>query len=508
MNINKNAVMIGFAAILSVIIAIVYILHHIVNWIEPYTLIEQSRGASLEPMHVGIIAGIFAIAVGTVITSFVLFRKNREHRLIPYLIAISASFGSIAIIASGDGMVEYHFSVFMVVAALAYFDNVRVILLSTAIFVVQHLGGYFFMPELLCGTTDYPFSLLLIHACFLLLTSAVVITQIVVRNNLVATLTKEKDHAQIIKQMMSSVTDTTTEVEQQLLVLEDVATNTGEASLVTKAAIDHIVTAAEEQIQYSEKSREMLTDIKTSSHNIIDQVNMSRAKTQETMSEALHGIQVMKDTVQQMNDVMGNAGQMEDVVQKLEGRSGEIEQTLQLMTEIATQTNLLALNAAIEAARAGDAGKGFAVVADEVRKLADLSNQYAGKIASVVSGLKVDTELLSQEMKAMLSAMDKGVEKVQDSNTIYTTIVDRVEDVNESLEHTYDKAVSIGEDVSNVEQFLQEMAQAVRSYKSDTEHIGDSANRQLNMVDEFRTTTSKMRVMTENLVGQIRNVQV
>ena len=59
-----------------------------------------------------------------------------------------------------------------------------------------------------------------------------------------------------------------------------------------------------------------------------------------------------------------------DAMERIESASGEIENIISVIDEIAFQTNLLALNAGVEAARAGEAGKGFAVVAQEVRKLA------------------------------------------------------------------------------------------------------------------------------------------
>ncbi|GAK08910.1 methyl-accepting chemotaxis sensory transducer [Geomicrobium sp. JCM 19038] len=54
----------------------------------------------------------------------------------------------------------------------------RLLIVSTVIFALQHVIGYFAFPELICGTGDYPFSLLMIHAVFLLVTSGVLLTQI------------------------------------------------------------------------------------------------------------------------------------------------------------------------------------------------------------------------------------------------------------------------------------------------------------------------------------------
>src|SRR5690606_6467802 len=99
------------------------------------------------------------------------YKKNRSHSIIPLLVTLSLTFASISIIAGGDGLIEYHFSIFMVVAMITTFQRIRMIIISTVLFAIHHLGGYFFFPQLICGTEDYSFTLLMIHAIFLLLTS-------------------------------------------------------------------------------------------------------------------------------------------------------------------------------------------------------------------------------------------------------------------------------------------------------------------------------------------------
>lgn len=505
---SKNIVMMLLALIVFCISVLVLFLHRIVHWIEPYTLIEQSRGAALAPVDTGILVTLFLISGGALVASYIVFKKDKEHVAIPYLIMMSVTFGSMAIIAGGNGMVEYHFSVFMVVAALGYFENVRVVLISTVLFAVHHIGGHFLFPELLCGTSDYPFSLLLIHACFLVLTSAIVVTQIVVRDRIMSEMKKETDHASIIKSMMRDVNVMSHDVMSNLGKLEVGSYTSTEASQETKQAIQHLLAAAEEQIGYTSKSKEMLGEVHASTKKVNEHMQQAKQTSEQTMDEALKGVEVMTATVNQMNEVVQSAGQMNSVVEKLENRSKEIEVTLQLITEIAAQTNLLALNAAIEAARAGEAGKGFAVVADEVRKLADLSNQYAARISNVVKGLRSDTAQLSSEMKVTAQNMEVGVAKVDESNQIFNSIANRVEEVGERLADSFNMAKKIGTDVNDVSSFIVEMTSAVTSYRSDTENIASAADRQLDMAEDLKGITVHMRQLTENLTRQIKDVQI
>jgi methyl-accepting chemotaxis protein len=65
------------------------------------------------------------------------------------------TFSSMSIITGRNGMVEYHFSIFMVAAMLAYYENITLIIVMTTLFAVQHVSGVFFIPQLVFGTDSY-----------------------------------------------------------------------------------------------------------------------------------------------------------------------------------------------------------------------------------------------------------------------------------------------------------------------------------------------------------------
>lgn len=178
-------------------------------------------------------------------------------------------------------------------------------------------------------------------------------------------------------EMLSSADDLSRRTEQQAASIEE-----------TAAALEQVTTTVRDSARGAEEAGAL--------------VQRARAGAEKSGTVVRNAVAAMKE---------------------IEKSSGEINNIIGVIDDIAFQTNLLALNAGVEAARAGEAGKGFAVVAQEVRELAQRSANAAKEIKTLISASSQQVENGVNLVDQTGQALQKIVGDVEEINTHVSAIV-------------------------------------------------------------------------------------
>lgn len=178
-------------------------------------------------------------------------------------------------------------------------------------------------------------------------------------------------------------------------------------------------------------------ELSSTAQGLADRANQQSAAVKAMLSSVEgvaqssgEGNGIIINIVTDIEQVSSTMSAAVDAMKEVEKNSQQINDTINVIGDIADQTNLLALNAAIEAARAGEHGKGFAVVADEVRKLAEKSATSAKEIVDVVKASSAAIEKGARLVEGTGASLTKSVENVNAAakklQEISTTVVDQL----------------------------------------------------------------------------------
>ncbi|WP_010098079.1 methyl-accepting chemotaxis protein [Ornithinibacillus scapharcae] len=405
-------------------------------------------------------------------------------------------------------MVEYHFSIFMILASLVYFENIYLIIVSTVIFAIQHLLGYFAVPELICGTDNYPFLLLMIHAFFLIITSTVTIIQLKARQNFnKIMIEKEEKQNSIIAELMEKISTTSTELLTTVNKLEKDGIDSNNTSNEINKSVQKMVSGTLHQLEESENSFTILDKIHIDVQQIIEQTTYTVDSSKRTLDQAYNGNESMLITEQMMNHINGAVQQIDHVTDQLNRNSNQMHDSLSQISRIASQTHLLALNASIEASHAGEAGKGFAVVAKEVRKLANQSQQYATMISSVLNNLFEDTKNMSTVMDMGKEQVNRGIEQVRLTGELFNKIVLDIKDVVMETTKSSQLTNAIELQIANIQQSLSNMQNVATENNAGIQSISASVSNQLETTEKYKEVTADLKETAISLIKQLNTIK-
>ncbi|MFJ8065945.1 methyl-accepting chemotaxis protein [Psychrobacillus sp. NPDC096426] len=503
-----NFLMILLSGLVVVISIVVFVLHQLVGFLSDYRFI-----VGVQPVTEGITILLYVFMIIPfilwAISAFV-YRKNAQHKLLPTLITLTLTFGSIAIIAGGDGLVEYHFSIFMVIAMIAFFGSIKQVVLSTVIFAMQHVLGYFLFPQLLCGTTDYKFSLLLIHALFLLLTSGANIALILQKNNLEKekVMEREKNNDNSKKAIIHTLTSAIQNLQNTSGELAAGSSESNEGTKNIQSSIQKLSESIIEQVQDAEKSERQIEALTHNLTQVRHLAEESRDKSQYVSENAINGKELIGKTQFQFGKTEQMVNVLADRLEVYQSKVDEISTHATSIIGISDQTKLLALNASIEAARAGEYGAGFAVVASEVSKLATQSENTSSEIQQVVSKISKDSAAILNDIAIVLNELNISRDYMDRSEETFRKITEETIDASNYLNNSAQYISKVDESSQVLTKSIQHIHQLLRRNEENIQQISVATEEQLTSFESLVSLSDSLQHLSENMSKVSKEIEI
>ncbi|WP_408955943.1 methyl-accepting chemotaxis protein [Natroniella sp. ANB-PHB2] len=264
----------------------------------------------------------------------------------------------------------------------------------------------------------------------------------------------------IINNMLDVVSDLSLS-SNKLSALADESANTCEitSGLIESmsAGIEEISAAAQQVANFSQEAR-FQTDVGS------DNVNQ---------------------TVNSIEEIDKSVQKTVEAIKQLDYKSKEIDQIVNMITEIAEQTNLLALNAAIEAARAGEQGRGFAVVADEIRGLAEETSSATKEVTNLINQIQNQSEKGVKEVHDVQNKAEEGEKIAKKSGNAFEDICNSVEETAYQIEETAEAANELAHDSSDAMNSTKDMHQMSIEVSESAQNLKEMTYKLEKLFDKF-----------------------
>lgn len=413
-----------------------------------------------------------------------------------------------------QGMIEAHFGYFVFIAALFAYLDWRTIVATAAAAAVLHVGthqlqtmGY---PIYLFPDHMHSWGVVMLHAFYVVIESAVLIYLLVLAGNLLTVsqsllqtllairkdpqrldlsvrVDSTKGHNALMKlldSLLEGMDGTLNQVQaaqkSTSQILSNVTTDTQQ--LLGFAAENHqdaqqMHQTLERNLEYFANEKEALAKTVV----LINQVTEQQSSGSELVKESEQSLKQLTQT-------------LEDTSKSVDALAADCQSAIGMISEvqnIAEQTNLLALNAAIEAARAGELGRGFAVVADEVRSLATRSKESTERISQIIYRLE-------QSSKTSVQTIHQSAELAMFNSQKSQEVVVNFDNISSSLQTMR----HLGADIAQISELQDQSTQKLLAEATQVEHVAiQSKQASLRIADSMSGLTTEFEQLEKRLMA-------
>ncbi len=324
------------------------------------------------------------------------------------------------------------------------------------------------------------------------------------RNDEIGTLSRGmRELHDSLRELMMTITDTTSYVAAAAEELNANASQCAEASELVAESITNVAASCTDQngaVENADGSTVVFVEkMDIFSHKIND----TAEKVDNANTAALNGKQEIGTAVHQMQKIEEAVSGTSREVESLGAKVNQIGSIVDTISEIASQTNLLSLNASIEAARAGAAGRGFAVVADEISKLASQSNDSAKEIGDLIADIQKQSAGAVESMKTGLENVKSGTGVVEKSGELFGEIAGMVQIIADASSEMGGILDELNNETETIKSAFASIRTQSESISEETQNVSAASEEQSASMSEIATASSKLAQTAEHLQAEV-----
>lgn len=251
--------------------------------------------------------------------------------------------------------------------------------------------------------------------------------------------------------------------------------------------------AFEKQNHHSTEQINAVLDVTTTirqleqiSRLILEAGKSVNTTAQDSMSAVTKSSSTLRDELTMLNFISEQSQMTAHSMQELFEQTNQINQIIELITEIADETSLVALNATIEAAGAGQYGRRFAAVANEVQRLASRSRQAADQVQDVVKDI-------STAIEKATSLVQKGADETREAMSGSRLMEQTLEEIVNRVNGTGILSQQIFRSVEQQQTATAQVAEKMRAISALSQAVTQDGNEMRQSLEQLKEAIAIMQ---------------
>jgi methyl-accepting chemotaxis protein len=299
------------------------------------------------------------------------------------------------------------------------------------------------------------------------------------------------------------------ELSSLIVRVKMVAREVENSTTMTYERMTQLVEADDMQIQQIADAAVEVEHMADSSRQVADRARVLYTVAREARQTAQTGRDSVRQTVEGMSRINDNVTETSNKVQTLGESSREINNIVEVISNIAHQTNRLALDAAIQAAMAGENGKGFGAVAADIRRLAERAKEQASQIARIVRSVGEDIAAASVAMRDTERETSTGARLAQEAGASLESIFNVVERQAREIEIINQMATQQLQSSGAVVQIMQGVSEATQQSSSSTRDAAQNMERLARLAEQLLASVEAFKLReNQNYFAPTSNVTI
>jgi methyl-accepting chemotaxis protein len=441
-------------------------------------------------------AGIAALlGLAPVIAEHILYRKNKEHRLIKHCLGIGF-------------LVFYTFTLFTAVNNLVFAFIIPMLLVLSVYGDTRYLLGINLIATIenivviALGFNSGKFAFETADDAIIQIVIMLMVTvySIFTTNTLNANAKSKLENLSKAQEESGHALDNISELSNTMQAgIANVYCELGKLNQAANATQEAMAQLSNGASDTADAVQNQILQTET----ILSKIGMVDSAAASISNSMSHTLDVLKEgheeinhLVEQVDSTVANGANVAKELETLDTYISEMNSIVEMISDITSQTGLLALNASIEAARAGESGRGFAVVATEITKMSTQTDDATEKITEIIQNISAGISDVVSAIYAMIESINAEKQSTLNTSKSFKMIQNNTFAIRDNV-HTLNNAISELKDANNV------IVESIQTISAITEEVSAHASDTMSSEEENTNILKEISIKMEELINQI-----